>query len=578
MIALDQLNALPADEFIAKLGSIFEHSPWVAERVAPLRPHASLRALHAAMCAAVHRADPDLQMTLIRAHPELAGRAAIRGELTAESTREQQGAGLAACTPVQYARLQQLNSLYHERFRFPFILAVKGHTPHSVIAMLEQRVAHSVSEEQQVALEQICRIARFRLAELVEEPAGPQIIDMAEELATLTEAPGLTCTYLTPVHQATAQRIRDFMLMAGLQVRIDAVGNVIGTLPAATDAPRLLTGSHYDTVIDGGMFDGRLGFLLPIVVAGRLRRAGRTLPCVLEIIAFAEEEGVRFRSTFLGSRALAGQFGTELLALTDSNGITLATAIESAGHDPAAIAGLARDPATMAGFVEVHIEQGPVLLDEQLAVGVVTAIAGCTRWSVQLTGEAGHAGTVPMHLRRDAAAGAAEFVLAVEARCSVETDLVGTVGRLEVPGGAINVIPGRCELTLDLRSGSDARRKAALADLQRELARIASRRKLQLVQRMLHDVASVPCDTAMQAALDAAVQRTTARPARRLPSGAGHDAMMMASITPVGMLFVRCGNGGISHNPRETLTADDSEVAAQIFEDFLLHFSSRTPS
>jgi allantoate deiminase/N-carbamoyl-L-amino-acid hydrolase len=576
MIALGELNALPTDAFVAQLGAIFEHSPWVAARVAGKRPFADLRALHAAMSAAVLAADEATQLTLIRAHPELAGRAAIRGELTTESRREQKGAGLSACTPEQFTLLQSLNGDYGKRFGFPFILAVKGHTPDSVIAQLETRVAHSPADERQVALEQICRIARFRLAELVDEPAGTQIASMAAELAELTETPpGLTCTYLTPVHRATAQRIRDFMLAAGLDTHIDAVGNVIGVLAAEDEtAGHLLTGSHYDTVIDAGHFDGRLGILLPVVVAGRLRRAGRRLPCTLEIVAFAEEEGVRFKSTFLGSRALAGHFDPALLDLTDSDGTTLRAALAAAGLDAGAIGALKRDPRTLLGFVEVHIEQGPVLLDEDRPVGVVTAIAGCTRLGISLTGVAGHAGTVPMRLRRDAAAGAAEFVLGVEERCSTEEDLVGTVGRLDVPGGAINVIPGRCELTLDLRSGDDARRRAALADLEERLAFIAARRNLDVKVRRLHDVDSVPCSTALQNAFARSVARITRSEARSLASGAGHDAMMMANLTPVGMLFVRCGNGGISHNPGETLAPADADLAARVFEDFLLHFKA----
>ena len=579
MIALDALNALARDAFIAQLGAIFEHSPWVPACVADHRPFRDIRALHAAMCAAVHAADPAQQLALIRAHPELAGRAAIRGELTADSTREQQGAGLSACSREQFTRLQALNAEYGQRFGFPFILAVKGHTPDTVIAQLADRVRHTLAEETRVAIEQICRIAWFRLADAVEEPPGDQILSMAAELAQFSEQDdGLTCTYLTAAHRATAARIRDFMLAAGLAVRVDAVGNVVGTL-AGADADRrpLLTGSHYDTVTNGGAFDGRLGILLPIVVAGRLRRAGQRLPFPLEIIAFAEEEGVRFKSTFLGSRALAGRFDASLFALRDAQGLTLREAIDAAGLDPQAIGALARDPSQLQGFVEVHIEQGPVLLEADLPVGVVTAIAGCTRLGFTVTGLAGHAGTVPMGLRRDAAAGAAEMVLAIEALCAATPGLVGTVGQLAVPQGAINVIPGQCEFTLDLRAGDDAVRRRALDTLREALQDIATRRQLALQTRTLHDVASVPCAPSLQQGLGAAVRRITGDDACHLASGAGHDAMMMANVTPVGMLFVRCGNGGISHNALETLTATDAGIAARVFEDFLLHFQGQTP-
>jgi allantoate deiminase/N-carbamoyl-L-amino-acid hydrolase len=574
MIALERLNNLPAQDFIAALASIFEHSPWVPERVAAARPYASGIALHQAMCAAVMQADEALQLALIRAHPELAGRAAIRGDLTAASTSEQKGAGLSACTPQQYERLQSLNAAYRSRFGFPFVLAVKGHTPESVIATLEQRVGHDVTEECGVALHEICRIARFRLADLVDEPIGQAILAMAEDLARFSETPGaLTCSYLTPAHLATAARIRDFMLAAGLAVHRDAVGNVVGVLAGdGRMSKRLLTGSHYDTVINAGKFDGRLGILLPIAVAGALRRTGSPLPYALEIIAFAEEEGVRFKSTFLGSRAVAGRFDPQVLDSTDAQGTSLREAIVATGSDVAAIAAIARDPADVLGFVEVHIEQGPVLLEAGAAVGVVTSIAGSIRSVVTVEGLSGHAGTVPMPLRRDAAAAAAEIVLAVERRCSTEPGLVGTVGKLDVPGGAINVIPGRCELSIDIRSGRDALRDAADADVSAEIRQIAARRGVTTLQRRVLEAASVPCAAALQAAWSASARRVTGGDAPRLPSGAGHDAMMMATLTDIGMLFVRCGNGGISHHPSETLSADDAAIAAQVFEDFLQHF------
>jgi N-carbamoyl-L-amino-acid hydrolase len=573
VITLEELNALPPREFVAALASVFEHSPWVPERVAGSRPYPSGIALHEAMCGAVLQADESHQLALIRAHPELAGRAAIRGELTSASISEQKGAGLAACTPLEYQRLQSLNASYRDRFDFPFVLAVKGHTPGSVIASLERRATHGKDEERGIALQEICRIARFRLADLVDEPIGGAIIAMAEDLARFSETPdGLTCSYLTPAHLATAARLRDFMLAAGLTVHGDAVGNVVGVLPGDGQTERrLLTGSHYDTVINAGKYDGRLGILLPIAVAGAMRRAGLHLPYPLEIIAFAEEEGVRFKSTFLGSRAIAGQFEPEVLESVDAQGISLREAMAAAGHDAAAIGAIARDPALLLGFVEVHIEQGPVLLDAGLPVGVVTSIAGSIRRLLTVQGLSGHAGTVPMALRHDAAAAAAEIVLAVERRCAGEPGLVGTVGKLEVPGGAVNVIPGRCELSMDIRSGRDAVRDAAVADIDIEIDRIAHRRGVAVERRTVLEAAGVPCAAALQDAWSASIERVTGEPAARLPSGAGHDAMMMASITDIGMLFVRCGNGGISHNPAETLSADDAAVAARVFLDFLQH-------
>jgi len=573
MIPLERLNRISAPDFIAALGSIFEHSPWVAQRVAALRPFKSGIALHQAMCAAVMQAGEELQLALIRAHPELAGRAALRGDLTSASTGEQQGAGLAACTASQLTRLQSLNSQYTGRFGFPFVLAVKGHTPDSVIANLAERMSHDASEERSVALREICRIARFRLADLVDEPLGDAIMAMAEDLASMSEDNvALVCSYLTPAHRATAARIRDFMMAAGLAAHIDAVGNVVGVLEGGKDLKRVLTGSHYDTVINAGKYDGRLGIVLPVAVAGALRRAGLRLPYALEIIAFSEEEGVRFNSTFLGSRAVAGRFETGALDGVDALGTTLSEAIRAAGHDVAAIPGLARDPTQVACFVEVHIEQGPVLLEAALPVGVVTSIAGSVRFIVTVEGHSGHAGTVPMALRRDAAAAAAEMVLAVERRCSEQADLVGTVGKLDVPGGAVNVIAGRCEFSIDIRSGSDAVRDAAAADISAAIGAIAARRRVKADVRPVLRTASVPCAAALQDAWAASIERITGGTALRLPSGAGHDAMMMASLTEVGMLFVRCGNGGISHHPDETLSVADADIAARVFQDFLLHF------
>jgi beta-ureidopropionase / N-carbamoyl-L-amino-acid hydrolase len=574
VITLEQLNRLSSQDFVTALGSIFEHSPWIAECVATLRPFDSSLALHRAMCQAVLTADPERQLRLIRAHPELAGRAALRGDLTSASSSEQKGAGLSACAPSQLSQLQSLNAEYSRRFGFPFVLAVRGHTPESVIETLAQRMTHDVDEERTVAIGEICRIAHFRLADLVDEPLGDAIIAMAEDLASWSETAGaLTCSYLTPTHRATAARIRDFMLAAGLATHIDAVGNVVGVMAGAPNLKRVLTGSHYDTVINAGKYDGRLGIVLPIAVAGALRRAGVKLPYTLEIIAFSEEEGVRFKSTFLGSRAVAGRFDSSVFDSVDANGITLSEAIRATGAEVAAIPTIARDAAQIACFVEVHIEQGPVLLEAALPVGVVTSIAGCLRTMVTVQGLSGHAGTVPMALRHDAAVAAAEMVLAVERRCSEQPGLVGTVGKLEVPGGAINVIPGRCEFSIDIRSGSDAVRDAAAADVSAVIAAIAARRGVKLQQRRVLQAAGVPCTSALQDAWAASIERITGGPVLRLPSGAGHDAMMMASLTNIGMLFVRCGNGGISHHPDEALSAADADIAARVFEDLLSHFA-----
>ena len=473
------------------------------------------------------------------------------------------------------ARLQQLNAAYNARFGFPFILAVRGHDRPSVIAAFARRLGNDPETERREALAQIGRIAAFRVAERVHVDPGAQIMAMHDRLAAHSDdAANLTCTYLRPAHRATAAAIHDWMLGAGLDVHIDAVGNVVGRWRCgASDAKTLISGSHYDTVIDAGRYDGRLGILLPIACVVELRQSGLALPFDLEIVAFAEEEGVRFKSTFLGSSALAGSFDLHVLDNVDGDGVTMRTAMQDAGLDPSGIGSIARDPSTLAGYVEVHIEQGPVLLDAGKPLGVVTSIAGSVRMLMTIEGLAGHAGTVPMALRRDAAAAAAEIVLAIEQRCSSHAGLVGTVGKLDVPNGAINVIPGRCELSIDIRAADDAVRDAAVADVLAQVERITARRKVRTDVRRVLEASCAPCSPALQAQWAGAISRVTGESTPlHLPSGAGHDAMKMATITAIAMLFVRCGNGGISHHPDETLSAADADVAARTFIDFLLHF------
>lgn len=577
MISLQQLNALDTPDFVAVLGNVFEHSPWVPQRIASQRPFASRLQLHQAMCACVSDASIAEQLALICAHPELAGRAAIRGELTVESTREQAGAGLSDCSPQEFSQLQALNAEYSRKFGFPFVLAVKGHTRSSVIAALEQRGHNDTEHERNVALREIGRIAAFRLTDLIEEPLGSQTLSMCEQLAQFSEdQAALTCSYLSAAHLATAAQLRDWMLAAGMTVSMDAVGNVIGEWRGSDNGLRVLvTGSHYDTVINAGKFDGRLGIVLPIAVIGELQRQGIELPFTLKVIGFAEEEGVRFKSTFLGSRALTGRFDGAMLETCDAQGVSMRNAMLAAGLDPERIVAAALDPATLLGFVEVHIEQGPVLLHQQRAVGVVTAIAGSRRYAVRIDGLAGHSGTVPMSLRRDAAVAAAELVLAVEQHCSGTPGLVGTVGQLHVPDGAINVIPGRCDLSIDIRAADDAVRDTAVNAVLASIEHVRVRRHVTIDCREVLRVDSVPCHADWQQRIAESIRRVTGdSEPLHLPSGAGHDAMMMASLTAIGMLFVRCGNEGISHHPDETLALDDAETAAQVFRDLLLQLKA----
>lgn len=580
MTTLSDLNTLDDAAFAAALNGIYEHSPWIAERAAGRRPFATLAALKRALQEVVDAAGMDERLALLRAHPELAGKAAIAGELTQESTSEQAASGLHLCSADEYARLQELNRDYNDKFGFPFILAVKGPTGRgltrtSIIETFARRLKNAPGDELAEALRQVHRIAEIRLNVLLEiTPAlGAQVMDWCETIGAWSDADeGLTCAYLTPAHRRTAARIVNWMIDAGMEAHIDAVGNVVGRYAALDlNAKTLMTGSHYDTVRNGGMYDGRLGILLPIVVAAHLHARGERLPFHLDVIGFAEEEGVRFRSTFLGSSAITGQFDQALLDAVDADGISLREAIVESGHDPAAIGVIARKPEDLLGFVEVHIEQGPVLLERGLPVGVVTAIAGSSRYLVELTGVASHAGTTPMGMRRDAAAAAAEIVLLVEQRCSGVPSLVGTVGQLEVPSGSVNVIPGACKLSLDIRAADDVVRLAAVDAILAGVSAICTRRGIDEKLWKIVEADAAPCAPRLMDALGAAVERQGV-PRFDLLSGAGHDAMQMAQITDVAMLFTRCGNGGISHNPLETMTADDAELAGQVLLDFLRSF------
>jgi OHCU decarboxylase len=588
MSTLEQLNRLAANDvpaFVDVLHGIYEHSPWIPERAAKLAPFGNITALKQAMQGVVSAATRAEQLQLIRAHPELAGKAAIAGTLTVESTGEQAKAGLNLCSPEEFATLQQLNSDYNDKFGFPFILAVKGSTGkgltrQQIIATFTRRLRNQPEDELREALRQIGRIAEMRINDLLGHvPAiGATVMEWAEEIAVWSEDEGaLTCTYMSDAHRRTANQISDWMRAAGMHAHIDPVGNVVGRyLSTDPRAKTLITGSHYDTVRNGGKYDGREGILLAIAVVKHLHERDETLPFHFEVIAFAEEEGVRFKSTFLGSNAVIGQFNMELLDITDKDGVSMRAAITQAGHDVNAIPQIARNPADILGYVEVHIEQGPVLLQHDLPVGIVTSIAGSSRYQVELRGVASHSGTTPMSMRKDAAAAAAEIILYVEQRCAQDqhASLVGTVGQLQVPNGSTNVIPGRCVFSLDIRAAVDAIRDAAVADILQHIASVCTRRNIDYKAEQTVAAPAAPCAPWLMKQLSAATERAGVRPFQ-LASGAGHDAMTIAKMTDVAMLFTRCGNGGISHNPLETMTADDAEVSAQILLDFLRNFKEQ---
>jgi allantoate deiminase len=360
------------------------------------------------------------------------------------------------------------------------------------------------------------------------------------------------------------------MRAAGLTVSEDALGTVRGRVGSAER--RLLIGSHLDTVVDAGKYDGPLGVIAGILAAEHVARAGTELPFGIDVLAFGDEEGSRFPATLTSSSACAGVFESEALATTDAKGVTLADALRTYGKDLADIPAAAYRRENAAGYVEVHIEQGPVLEAKHQPLGIVTGIVGQVRLRVAVTGEAGHAGTVPMSLRRDAYAGAAEMALALEtiAREHPEDGMVGTVGRIEALPGAVNIIPGRVEFTVDLRSLNDALRVEATSRFAAEASRIAKARGLQVAIEPFHEIVTAHCAAEMQDALAASVTELGHTPIR-LPSGAGHDAQVMARLCPSAMLFVRC-RGGISHNPAEFASVGDMGLAVAALIRFIEKF------
>ncbi|GIX50870.1 2-oxo-4-hydroxy-4-carboxy-5-ureidoimidazoline decarboxylase [Sphaerotilus sulfidivorans] len=582
-LTIEQLNAATPAEFVALLDGTYEHSPWIAERAAALRPFTSLAGLKHALVGVVRDAGTEPQLALIRAHPELAGKAMVSKTLTAESTNEQGKAGLTDCTPEEFARLQQLNADYNAKFGFPFILAVRGPRGlglgrHEIIATFARRLGNPVDFERDECLRNIHRIAEIRLNDKfgVSPDLGNRVWDWAERLAQHSD-PGyaergeLTVTYLTDAHRACAQRLSHWMKTdCGFdEVEIDAVGNVVGVYHGSDrSAPRLLTGSHYDTVRNGGKYDGRLGIFVPMAVVAELHRAGRRLPFGIEVVGFAEEEGQRYKATFLGSGALVGQFDPAWLDQQDADGVTMRAAMQHAGLCVDDIPALQRDPSRYLGFVEVHIEQGPVLNESDLPLGVVTSINGSVRFVGEVTGMASHAGTTPMDRRRDAALAVAELALFVERRAASVPNVVGTVGIFDVPNGSINVVPGRCRFSLDIRATTDAARDACLHDVRTELAAICQRRGVSVTLDETMRASAAPSDPAWQTRWERAVA-ATGLPVHRLPSGAGHDAMKLHEVMPQAMLFVRGLNAGISHNPLESSTNEDIELSVRAFAHLL---------
>ncbi len=402
--------------------------------------------------------------------------------------------------------------------------------------------------------------------------AGSKVLKYIEMLAQISQEDGkLTRLSLTEQHKQANALVGILMESAGMQVRTDAMGNIIGRLEGSSDKRALLLGSHLDSVRDAGKFDGPLGVVAPIVCLELLARQGITLPYAVEIIGFCDEEGVRFPSTLLGSRALAGTLKPEVLDERDADNISIGKALKAFGQDPSEFASAQRKPEEFLGFVEVHIEQGPVLEGENLPVGLVTAIAGAARYTVSVTGMAGHAGTVPMGLRKDALVAASECIVAIEQICLSLPDVVGTVGMIQCQPGAGNVIPGLVDFSLDLRSSQDSVRDDAEQQIYAAMDEIARKRLVTIDAQKTYQAAGVTCDNWLNGQLGHAITNSGYQ-LRSLPSGAGHDAMALADLTRIAMLFVRC-TGGISHHPDENITVEDAEATVQVLMRLLTDFN-----
>ena len=381
------------------------------------------------------------------------------------------------------------------------------------------------------------------------------VFERCDELARITEEDGrLTRRFATPALRAAGERVAEWMQAAGLETSRDAVGNVIGRRGSGG----LMLGSHLDTVRDAGRYDGMLGVLVAIACAERASGP-------IEVVAFADEEGTRYGTAYLGSAALAGRFDPAWLSRRDADGVAMADALHEFGGDPDGIGAARRDG--LRGYVEVHIEQGPVLEARGVPVGVVDAIAGQTRARVTFTGAPGHAGTVPMDMRRDALVAAAEWIVSVDVYGRLHDGVVATVGELAVAPGASNVIPGRVVLSLDVRHHDDEVRERACAALRARAEVVAGARQVEVAWEVVQATPTVACDPLLTSSLAAAVEGAEHRLVR-VVSGAGHDAAMMAAVAPIAMLFVRCA-GGVSHDPAESVEVDDVAAAIDVLDRFL---------
>jgi len=411
---------------------------------------------------------------------------------------------------------------------------------------------------------------------ITEDASARTVMQRCDILGSYSEEPGrLTRPFASKAMRQVNETVTVWMQAAGMTVQQDAIGNLIGRYEARlAGAKTFLLGSHLDSVRDAGKYDGPLGVMIAIACVERLHQRQEHLPFAIEVLGFADEEGLRYSTAYLGSRAMTGTFDLEALNLTDAEGIPMAEAIRNFGGnpDPRALQTPRWHHDDLAGYCEVHIEQGPVLEALKLPVGIVSAIAGQSRITVRFIGEAGHAGTVPISLRHDALCAASEFVLAVETLARNMPGVVATVGQLTVQPGASNVIPGQVTLSLDVRHQDDTVREQACRRLEEQAHAISQARGVLLNWQLLHEQHAVPCSPRLTKLLAKAIVEM-GYPLHSLPSGAGHDAAVLSKLTDIAMLFVRC-RGGISHNPAESVTEEDVEIAIKVLERFLLLLSS----
>jgi N-carbamoyl-L-amino-acid hydrolase len=576
-LQLEQLNKASVTEALQLLDGLYEHSPWIAEGALKMRPFASWAHLKHCMAQVLSDAGREAQIGLIRAHPELAGKAMVRKELTAESTNEQTKAGLTECTVEEFEKIHALNDAYKQKFGWPFILAVRGPrgvglNKHQIIASFERRLQGHPDFELAECLRNIHRIVEIRLNDKTgcHPTQGNEVWDWHEALAQHSD-PGfkengqLTVTYLTQAHLACSASIQSTMKSAGFdEVYVDAVGNVVGRYhPAQQGAKYLLTGSHYDTVRNGGKYDGRLGIYVPIACVKNLATTKTRLKFGIEVVAFAEEEGQRYKATFLGSGALVGQFNKAWLDQVDADGVSMREAMKQAGLNENDIPKIQRKPSDYLGFVEVHIEQGPVLNEMNLPLGVVSSINGSVRYLCEMMGTASHAGTTPM---------VADLALLMEKRAAQDGDSVATIGQLQVPNGSINVVPGKCLFSMDMRAPTDPQRDALERDVLQALDEICERRGLVCKREATLRAPAAPSAPEWQKRWANAL-KDLGLPLFVMPSGAGHDAMKLHEVMPQAMLFVRGENSGISHNPLESTTTDDMQLCIDAFSHVLHHLA-----